>query len=328
MIGEKLFSEETALKSFRKIIDSEKGLTRAQAFYNKLVHNAFDENTIVGKENNQKLIQALSEREAVKIKMDIIKQEADKYFKSIGNPQLTEILFEELERQQKKTQERLKKEAVAKGIVLYHATPLAKEELKGEVLKGTTERPDLAWEKTFIGVCMFPNSNGAYALKKPQEENDFSCKGENLVILTDDRLVGKKNDEVLGYIHGHKITENDDFTPTVSLGGDITGEWTTPKEVSIDISKEVTLNTLRENGVHIFSTNKDDRSFIKYLSAKLELSHEEQIKLLTDMAINPHKEYIDKNNNPRKVAVKNELYPNSNLSNLAVLSHYSSETVR
>lgn len=327
-MGEKLFSEETALKSFRKIIDSEKGLTRAQAFYNKLVQNTFDENTIVGKENNKKLAHALSEREAVKIKMDIIRQEADKYFKLIGNPQLTEILFEELERQQKKTQERLKKEAVAKGIVLYHATPLAKEELKGEVLKGTTERPDLAWEKTFIGVCMFPNSNGAYALKKSQEENDFSCKGENLVILTDDRLVGKKNDEVLGYIHGHKITENDDFTPTVSLGGDITGEWTTPKDVSIDISKEVTLNTLRENGVYVFSTNKDDKSFIKYLSNKLELNHEEQIKLLTDMAINPHKEYIDKNNNPRKVAVKNELYPNNNLSNLAVLSHYSSETVR
>lgn len=327
-MGGKLFSEETALKSFRKIVDSEKGLTRAQSFYNKLVQNTFDENTIVGKENNQKLVQASSEREAVKIKMDIIKHEADKYFKFIGNPQLTEILFEELERQQKKTQERLKKEAVAKGIVLYHATPLAKEELKGEVLKGTTERPDLAWEKTFIGVCMFPNSNGAYALKKPQEENDFSCKGENLVILTDDRLVGKKNDEVLGYIHGHKITENDDFTPTVSLGGDITGEWTTPKEVSIDISKEVTLNTLRENGVYVFSTNKDDKSFIKYLSNKLELNHEEQIKLLTDMAINPHKEYIDKNNNPRKVAVKNELYPNSNLSNLAVLSHYSSKTAR
>ena len=89
-----------------------------------------------------------------------------------------------------------------------------------------------------------------------------------------------------------------------------------------------TLNTLRENGVYVFSTNKDDKSFIKYLSNKLELNHEEQIKLLTDMAINPHKEYIDKNNNPRKVAVKNELYPNNNLSNLAVLSHYSSEIVR
>lgn len=324
----KSFSKETALKSFRKIVDSEKGLTRSQAFYNRLVHNTFDENTIVGKENNQKLIQALSEREAVKIKMDIIEQEADKYFKSIGNPQLTEILFTELKRQQKNTQERIKKEAVAMGLMLYHATPLAKEELKGEVLKGTTERPDLAWEKTFTGVCMFPSSNGAYALKKSQKENDFSCKGQNLVILTDDRLAGKKNDEILGYIHGHKITENDDFTPTVSLGGDITGEWTTQKEVSIDISQKVTLNTLRENGVHIFSTNKEDKSFINYLSAKLELSHEEQIKLLTDMAMNPNKEYMDKNNSPRKVVVKNELHPNNNYGNLAVLSHYNSKNAR
>ena len=324
----KSFSQETALKTYRRIVDPEKGLTLAQAFYNKLVQNAFDEKTIVGSENNQKLTQALSEREAVKIKNDLIRQEANKYFELIGNPQLAEILFAELERQQKDTQERLKKEAVTIGLVLYHATPLAKEELKGEVLKGTTERPDLAWEKTFTGVCMFPNSNGAYALKKTQKESDFSCKGENLVILTDDRLVGKKNDEVLGYIHGHKITENDDFTPTVSLGGDITGEWTTQKEVSIDISKEVTLNTLRENGVYVFSTNKDDKSFIKYLSTKLELNHEEQIKLLTDMATNPHKEYIDKDNNPRKVAVRNELCPNNNVANLAVLSRFSSEVVR
>lgn len=327
-MNSKSFSKEIALNTYRRVVDSEKSLTLAQVFYNKLVQKAFDENTIVGKENNKKLAHALSEREAVKIKNDLIKQEADKYFKLIGNPQLTEILFEELERQQKKTQERLKKEAVAKGIVLYHATPLAKEELKGEVLKGTTERPDLAWEKTFTGVCMFSNSNGAYALKKPQEENDFSCKGENLVILTDDRLVGKKNDEVLGYIHGHKITENDDFTPTVSLGGDITGEWTTPKEVSIDISKEVTLNTLRENGVYVFSTNKDDKNFIKYLSNKLELNHEEQIKLLTDMAANPYKKYIDNDNNPRNVAVKNELYPDKNFGNLNILSRYSSENAR
>ena len=327
-MNSKSFSKEIALNTYRRVVDSEKGLTLAQVFYNKLVQKAFDENTIAGKENNKKLAHALSEREAVKIKNDLIKQEADKYFKLIGNPQLTEILFEELERQQNNTQERLKKEAVAKGIVLYHATPLAKEELKGEVLKGTTERPDLAWEKTFIGVCMFSNSNGAYALKKPQEENDFSCKGENLVILTDDRLVGKKNDEVLGYIHGHKITENDDFTPTVSLGGDITGEWTTPKEVSIDISKEVTLNTLRENGVYVFSTNKDDKNFIKYLSNKLELNHEEQIKLLTDMAANPYKKYIDKDNNPRNVAVKNELYPDKNFGNLNILSRYSSENAR
>lgn len=322
------FSEETALKTYRKIVDSEKCLTLAQVFYNKLVQNTFDEKTIEGRENNQKLSQALSEREAVKIKSDLIRQEADKYFKLIGNPQLSEILFKELKKQQKDTQERLKKEAVAKGLVLYHATPFAKEELKGEVLKGNTERPDLAWEKTFTGVCMFPNSNGAYALKKAQNENDFSCKGENLVILTDNRLAGKKSDEVLGYIYGHKITENDDFTPTVSLGGDITGEWTSEKEVSIDIAKEVTLNTLRENGVYVFSTNKEDKSFIKYLSTKFELSNEEQIKLLTDMAINPHKEYIDKDNNRRKVAVKNELYPNSNFGNLAVLSRYSSENVR
>lgn len=324
----KLFSEETALKTYRKIVDSEKGLTLAQVFYNKLVQNTFDEKTIEGRENNQKLAQALSEREAVKIKNDLIRQEADKYFKLIGNHQLTEILFKELKRQQKDTQARLKKEAVAKGLVLYHATPLAKEELKGKMLKGNTERPDLAWEKTFTGVCMFPSSNGAYALKKAQNENDFSCKGENLVILTDDRLVGKKSDEVLGYIYGHKITENDDFTPTVSLGGDITGEWTTEKEVSIDISKEVTLNTLRENSVYVFSTNKDDKSFIKYLSTKYELSHEKQIKLLTDMAANPNKVYIDKDNNPRKVAVKNELYLNNNFCNLAVLSRYSSERAR
>lgn len=327
-MNSKSFSKEIVLNTYRRVVDSEKGLTLAQVFYNKLVQKAFDENTIVGKENNKKLAHALSEREAVKIKMDIIRQEADKYFRFIGNPQLTEILFTELERQQKVTQERIKREAVATGLVLYHATPLAKEELKGEMLKGTTERPDLAWEKTFTGVCMFPSSNGAYALKKPQEENDFSCKGQNLVILTDDRLVGKKNDEVLGYIHGHKITENDDFTPTVSLGGDITGEWTTPKEVSIDISKEVTLNTLRENGVYVFSTNKDDKSFIKYLFNKLELNHEEQIKLLTNMAANPHKEYIDKDNNPRKVAVKNELYPDKNFGNLNILSRYSSENAR
>ncbi len=306
-----LFSEEVALKTFRRIIDSENGLTHAQVFYNKLVQNTFDEKTVVGKERMQKLYQAPSERDAVKIKAEMIRQEADRYFKFIGNPQLTETLFKELEKQQKDTQERLKKEAVTNGLVLYHATSMAKEELEGGVLKGTTERPDLAWEKTFTGVCMFPNSNGAYALKKAKEEHDFSCKGENLVILTDDRLAGKKKDEVLGYIYGHKVTEKDDFVPTVSLGGQITGEWTTKKEVSIDISKEVTLNSLRENGVHIFSMSKEDKGFIKSLTS--DLSHKEQIKLLTDMAKNPHKEYIVEDNKPpRKLAVKNVLNPNNN----------------
>ena len=69
-MNSKSFSKEIALNTYRRVVDSEKGLTLAQVFYNKLVQKAFDENTIVGKENNKKLAHALSEREAVKIKND------------------------------------------------------------------------------------------------------------------------------------------------------------------------------------------------------------------------------------------------------------------
>lgn len=65
------FSEETALKTYRRIVDSEKCLTLAQVFYNKLVQNTFDEKTIEGRENNQKLSQALSEREKL-LKLKVI----------------------------------------------------------------------------------------------------------------------------------------------------------------------------------------------------------------------------------------------------------------
>lgn len=256
------------LETFRKIVDPKKGLTRAQVFYRQLVQHTFDEKTSIGRKNLKELYGVSGEREQVRIKAKLIRQTADKYFQFIGNPQLSETLFKELKKQQEDTRRRLKKEAVANSMMLYHATPLAKEDLDGGVLRGNTERSDFVLEKTFIGVCATPISNGAFAIKKVKNEYDFSCRGDNLIILTDNRLNGKKDNELLGYMHGHKITADDGFMPTVSLGGDIAGEWTTEKNVSIDFSEKITLNSLKEKGVHIFSISKKDKEFVKKTNSR------------------------------------------------------------
>lgn len=289
------FSEETALRVFRKESSNGEG-TNAQVLYQTFVKGAFQ-----NPDNEKKLFLAQTDRERVTLKMGLVHEQAARYFEAIGNPELCDVFFRELENQRCAKQEQIKNEALAKGMVLWHATPLSKEELDGGVLKGVTERPDLVWEKLFTGVCAFPKSNGAYAIKKAKDEQDFACKGDNLVRITDNRLDGKKDDEVLGYIHGHKLTQDDGFMPTVSLDGSVSDEWTTEKDVSIDMTKNVTLKSLRENGVHIFRFDKKDNALIRYLTA--DKSFDEQIKLFEDMAANPNKTYFDKDGNAQKISV-------------------------
>ena len=309
----KKYSKETALKVFRKQLNST-DKTFAQALYSRFMHQTFNNPA-----NNEKLKTAQNARESVALISALIKETADKYFSSVmGNPELSEVFFQELESQRQAKQDKIKQEAIESGMVLWHATPLSKEELDGGVLKGTTERPDLMWEKVFTGVCAFPHSNGAYAIKKAKDEHDFACKGENLVRLTDNRLDGKKTDEVLGYIHGHILTADDGFMPTVALDGTVAGEWTTEKEVSIDETKEVTLNSLRQNDVHIFAFDKKDNDMIKKLAANKSI--EEQISLFEDMAAHPEKSYVDENGSSHRIKVKDYYNQGKNQTNMMTLS--------
>lgn len=309
----KKYSKEKALKFFRKRLTSS-DRTFAQALYRRFMRETFN-----NPENSEKLKTAQNARESVALISALIKETADKYFSSImGNPELSDVFFQELEAQRQAKQDKIRQEAIENGMVLWHATPLSKEELDGGVLKGTTERPDLMWEKVFTGVCAFPHSNGAYAIKKAKDEYDFACKGENLVRLTDNRLDGKKPNEVLGYIHGHKLTPNDGFVPTVALDGSVPGEWTTEKEVSIDETKEVTLNSLRQNGVHIFVFDKNDNDMIKKLAA--DKSIEQQISLFEDMAAHPERTYVDREGNSRKIKVKDYYNQVKNQTNMMMLS--------
>ena len=309
----KKYSKETALNVFQKPLENS-DKTFAQALYSRFMHQTFNNPA-----NNEKLKTAQNARESVELISALIKETADKYFSSVvGNPELSDVFFQELESQRQAKQDKIKQEAIESGMVLWHATPLSKEELDGGVLKGTTERPDLMWEKVFTGVCAFPHSNGAYAIKKAKDEHDFACKGENLVRLTDNRLDGKKPDEVLGYIHGHKLTVDDGFMPTVALDGSVPGEWTTEKEVSIDETKEVTLDSLRQNGVHIFAFDKKDNDMIKKLAANKSI--EEQISLFEDMAAHPEKSYVDENGSSHKIKVKDYYNQGENQTNVMALS--------
>ncbi len=309
----KKYSKETALRVFQKQLNSS-DKTFAQALYHRFMNETFNNPA-----NNEKLKTAQNARESVALISALIKETADKYFSSVmGNPELSEVFFQELESQRQAKQDKIKQEAIESGMVLWHATPLSKEELDGGVLKGTTERPDLMWEKVFTGVCAFPHSNGAYAIKKAKDEHDFACKGENLVRLTDNRLDGKKTDEVLGYIHGHKLTADDGFMPTVALDGTVAGEWTTEKEVSIDETKEVTLNSLRQNDVHIFAFDKKDNDMIKKLAANKSI--EEQISLFEDMAAHPEKSYVDENGSSHRIKVKDYYNQGKNQTNMMTLS--------
>ena len=293
----KKYSKEAAIKFFRKQLSSS-DRTYAQALYRRFMRETFN-----NPDNQEKLMTVRGARESVALISTLIKETADKYFSSVnGHPELSDVFFQELEVQRQAKQDKIKQEALENGMVLWHATPLSKKELDGGVLKGTTERPDLMFEKVFTGVCAFPNPKGAYAIKKAIGEQDFACKCENLVRLTDNRLDGKNPTDVLGYIHGHKLTPDDGFVPTVALDGTVSGEWTTEKEVSIDETKEVTLNTLRQNDVHIFAFDKKDNDMIKKLAANKSI--EEQISLLEDMAAHPEKSYVDENGNSRKIKVK------------------------
>lgn len=312
----KTYSEETVLRTFQKKVPNE-DRTFAQALYHKFMDITFN-----NPENEKKLNSSQTDRERVKLIADLVRQTADKYFASIGNEGLSDVFFRELENQRKARQEQIKQEAMEKGMILWHATPLSKDELEGGVLKGTTERPDLVWEKTFTGVCAFPHSNGAYAIKKAKDERDFACKGENLVRLTDNRLEGKKEDEVLGYIHGHKLTPEDGFMPTVSLDGSVPGEWTTEKEVSIDVTKEVTLRSLRENDVHVFAFDKKDNELIKTMTAGKTI--DEQIRLFEEMAAHPDKTYAAENGNLQKIKVKDYYNENQTSLNVKILSALNS----
>lgn len=309
----KKYPKKKALKFFRKQLTSS-DRTFAQALYRRFMRETFN-----NPENSEKLKTAQNARESVALISALIKETADKYFSSVmGNPELSDVFYQELETQRQAKQDKIKQDALDNGMVLWHATPLSKEELDGGVLKGTTERPDLMWEKVFTGVCAFPHSNGAYAIKKAKDEHDFACKGENLVRLTDNRLDGKKPNEVLGYIHGHKLTPNDGFVPTVALDGSVPGEWTTEKEVSIDETKEVTLNSLRQNGVHIFVFDKNDNDMIKKLAA--DKSIEQQISLFEDMAAHPERTYVDREGNSRKIKVKDYYNQVKNQTNMMMLS--------
>lgn len=309
----KKYSKETALSVFQKTFENS-DRTFAQVLYSRFMHQTFNNPA-----NNEKLKTAQNARESVALISALIKETADKYFSLVmKNPELSDVFFQELEAQRQAKQDKIKQEAIENGMVLWHATPLSKEELDGGVLKGTTERPDLMWEKVFTGVCAFPHSNGAYAIKKAKDEQDFACKGENLVRLTDNRLDGKKPDEVLGYIHGHKLTPSDGFVPTVALDGTVPGEWTTEKEVSIDETKEVTLNSLRQNDVHIFAFNKNDNDMIKKLAANKSI--EEQISLFEDMAAHPERTYADEEGNSRKIKVKDYYNQDNNQLNMMMLS--------
>lgn len=292
----KKYSEKTVLRTFQKKVPDE-DRTFAQALYRKLKDITFS-----NPENEKKLASVDTERERVKLMADLVRQTADKYFSSIGNDGLSDVFFQELENQRKSKQEQIRQEAINNNTILWHATPLSKDELDGGVLKGTTERPDLVWEKTFTGVCAFPHSNGAYAIKKAKDEQDFACKGENLVRLTDNRLDGKKDNDVLGFIHGHKLRPDDGFVPTVALDGSVPGEWITEKEVVIDETKEVSLHSLRENGVHIFAIDKKDNDLVKNLMAGKTI--DEQIRLFEEMAAHPDKTYAAENGNLQKIKVK------------------------
>ncbi len=176
----KKYPKKKALKFFRKQLTSS-DRTFAQALYRRFMRETFN-----NPENSEKLKTAQNARESVALISALIKETADKYFSSVmGNPELSDVFYQELETQRQAKQDKIKQDALDNGMVLWHATPLSKEELDGGVLKGTTERPDLMWEKVFTGVCAFPHSNGAYAIKKAKDEHDFACKGENLVRLTD-----------------------------------------------------------------------------------------------------------------------------------------------
>ncbi len=232
----------------------------------------------------QKLVPHLPAAERVETMQQLIREEAVRYFADKGMPEKTEVFFQTLEAQRQATQQTLKTAALEKKMMFYHATPLAKEELEDGVLKGRIERPDLMWEKMFTGVCLFPNANGAYAVKKATDEKNFIGCGENLVILTDNRLESKSSDDVLGYIHGHRVNAQDGLMPTVSLDGDIPGEWTTLVPVSLEESRPVTLKTLMQNNVHIFSMDKEDWQTIAV--AMRGKKPEEQIAFLTEVASN------------------------------------------
>lgn len=289
-------NEASARQTFQKNIPNS-NLTYAQALYRTFADKTFNNHL-----NEEKLLATSNARENIKLRQELIRKTANEYFATIGMENLSDILFDELEKQKIIKQNLIKEEAVKNGMILWHATPLNKDELNGGVLKGTTERPDIIWENVFTGACAFPHSNGAYAIKKAKDENDFACKGENLVKLTDNRLENKANDEILGYIHGHVLTKDDGFMPTVSLDGSVSEEWTTLKEVSIDVTKQVTLESLRQNGVHIFAFDRKYSGLIKTLSKGKSI--EEQILMLENMAKNNNKTFTDENGNQQTIKVQ------------------------
>ena len=276
------------------------GCTNAQALYRRLRDNLVTDG-----------IPVRSQSERVQKLNDLIFAKIDEAFNQVGLIGFASVFMEELKKQRQEIRERVKKESIARGMVLWQATPLAKDQLDGGVLKGRIERPDLVWEEVFTGVCAFPDNKGAYVLKHVDEKGGFACQADVNVRLTDDRLEGKKIDEVLGWLHGHRLTEDDGFFPTVSLTGEIAGEWTSKKDVSIDESKPVTLRSLVSSGVHIFRVNTEDLAFIKEIkskkigqSATREEAIQKDIQIMEMLAEHPDKIWIDAQGNKRHILVK------------------------
>lgn len=281
------------------------GGTNAQALYRKFRDNVLTESAM------QQIAKIKDESQRAQKRNELVKDKMDRCFAIIGAEGFTEILMRECQEQRTQKREEIKQKALTEGMVLYHATPLSKDQLDGGILKGRVERPDLMWEEVFTGVCAFPESKGAYVLKKADELEGFACQGERNVRLTDDRLEGKKIDDVLGYIHSHRLRKDDGFMPTVSLGGEVPGEWVSKQDVSIDESKEVTLQSLFENDVHVFKVEKgfSFRDLKEYSDRIEKVSTGEEylqanIDFMEEVASNPDKLWTDVKGNQRKMEVK------------------------
>ena len=276
------------------------GCTNAQALYRRLRDNL-----------NTEGISVKSQSERVKKINELIFARIEEAFNQIGLIGFANVFMSELKRQRQEIRERVKEEAIANGMVLWQATPLAKDKLEGGVLKGRIERPDLVWEEVFTGVCAFPDNKGAYVLKHVDERGGFACQADVNVRLTDDRLENKKIDEILGWLHGHRLTKDDGFFPTVSLTGEVAGEWTSEKDVSIDESKPVTLRSLVSSGVHIFKVNKEDLAFIRAIKSKemgqsttREEAIQKDIQIMEMLAEHPDREWVDAQGNKRHILIK------------------------
>jgi len=287
----------------QKAIDKQSkaiGCTNAQMLYRRLRDSLVTEG-----------VAARSQSERVRKLNELIFEKIDEAFIQVGLDGFADVFMQELRAQRQAKCESIKQDAVKAGMVLWQATPLAKEQLEGGVLKGRIERPDLVWEEVFTGVCAFPDNKGAYVLKHADEKGGFACQADVNVRLTDDRLEGKKLDDVLGWLHGHKVTETDGFLPTVSLTGEVAGEWTSRQDVSIDESKPVTLRSLVNSGVHIFRVQEEDLAFIRDIKMQ-RIGHwttrdqviQKDIQIMEELAAHPEQVLTDSHGRQRQIQVK------------------------